>query len=151
VMPYMSQNIGAGNLDRAKKTMVKGIWITVALGGSLGALTAIFSWPLSAIMSADPAVIAYSQQKMIVVSSCYFLSGINEIMCAALRALKKPIAPTIATLVYMCGIRFIWVYGIFPLVPQNLTFLYLIWPIGWVLSILTLLPYYIYHIRKLQN
>lgn len=151
VMPYMSQNIGAGNLDRARKTMVTGIWITMALGGSLGALSAIFSGPLSAIMSADPKVIAYSQQKMIVVSSCYFLSGINEIMCAALRALKKPIVPTIATLVYMCGIRFIWVYGIFPLVPQNLTFLYLIWPIGWVLSILTLLPYYIYHIRKLQN
>lgn len=151
VMPYMSQNIGAENIGRAKNAMVKGVWITVLLAGSLGALSAIFSWPLSAIMSADPKVIAYSQQKMIVVSSCYFLCGINEIMCAALRALKKPIVPTVATLMYMCGIRFVWVYAIFPYVPANLTFLYLIWPIGWILSIFTLLPYYIYHTKKLEK
>ena len=151
VMPYMSQNIGAGNIDRAKKAMVSGIWITVLLGGGLGVLSAIFSGPLSAIMSADPTVIAFSQQKMIVVSSCYFVCGINEIMAAALRAIKKPIIPTAAALVYTCGIRFIWVYAIFPFAPHNLTFLYLIWPIGWILSVVTLLPYYIYHIKKSEK
>ena len=151
VMPYMSQNIGAGNIARAKKAMLRGIWITVALGGALGASSAIFSGPLSSIMSADPTVIAFSQQKMIVVSSCYFLCGINEIMCAALRAMKKPIVPTVATLAYMCGIRFPWVYVIFPLLPNNLTFLYLIWPIGWILSIVTLLPYYICNMKKLEK
>lgn len=151
VMPYMSQNIGAGNLQRARKAMASGIWITVALGGSLGALSAIFSGPLSSIMSADPEVIAFSQQKMIIVSSAYFLCGINEIMCAALRAMKKPIVPTVATLLYMCGIRFPWVYVIFPLLPNNLTFLYLVWPIGWVLSIVTLLPYYIYNAKKMKR
>lgn len=151
VMPYMGQNIGAGNVKRAKQAMSRGVLITMALGGSLGVLSAIFSGPLSSIMSADPQVIAFSQQKMIVVSSCYFLSGINEIMCAALRALKRPIIPTVATLIYMCGIRFLWVYLVFPFVPNNLTFLYLIWPIGWILSIVTLLPYYIYNMKKLEK
>jgi Na+-driven multidrug efflux pump len=151
VMPYMSQNIGAGSIDRARKAMSRGIWITVLLGGGLGALSAVFSGPLSAIMSADPKVIAFSQQKMIVVSSCYFLSGINEIMCAALRSLKKPIIPTAATLVYMCGIRFVWVYAIFPFIPNNLTFLYLIWPIGWILSIIQLVCILIPTAKKLRQ
>lgn len=151
VMPYMSQNIGAGSIDRAKKAMIKGIWITVLLGGGLGALSAAFSGPLSAIMSADPKVIAFSQQKMIIVSSAYFLCGINEILCAALRSLKKPMIPTVATLTYMCGARFVWVYGIYPLLPNNLSFLYLIWPIGWILSIVTLLPYYIFNMKKTEK
>ena len=151
VMPYMSQNIGAGNLMRARQAMNRGIWITVILGGILGALSAIFSGPLSAVMSDNQEVIAFSQQKMIVVSSCYFLSGINEIMCAALRAVKKPIIPTVATLMYMCVIRFIWVYAVFPFVPQNLTFLYLVWPIGWLLSIVTLLVYYFPAVKKLEK
>lgn len=151
VTPYMSQNIGAGNFTRAKQAMVRGVWITVILGGVFGALSAIFSGPLSSVMSDNPTVIAFSQQKMIVVSSCYFLSGINEIMGAALRAMKKPITPTVATLAYMCALRFLWVYVIFPLLPNNLSFLYLVWPIGWVLSIVTLLIYYIPTAKKLEK
>lgn len=151
VTPYMSQNIGAGNFARAKQAMVRGVWITVILGGVFGALSAIFSGPLSSVMSDNPTVIAFSQQKMIVVSSAYFICGINEIMGAALRAMKKPIAPTVATLLYMCGLRFPWVYVIFPLLPNNLSFLYLVWPIGWVLSIVTLLICYILAARKLEK
>jgi len=101
-------------------------------------VSALFSGQLSSIMSSDPAVIAYARQKMIIISSTYFICGINEIMGAALRGMGRPIPATIATLVFMCAIRFVWVYLIFPLVP-NLTFLYLIWPIGWTLSIITLL------------
>ena len=41
-------------------------------------------------------------------------------------------------------------YLIFPLVP-NMTFLYLIWPIGWILSILTLLFVFFPTARKLAE
>jgi putative MATE family efflux protein len=153
VMPYVSQNIGAGNLDRARKSVRRGILITCLLGGSIGALSAIFSGPLSSIMSSSPEVIAYSQQKMMLISATYFICGINEIMGAAMRGLQKPIIPTISTLLFMCAIRFVWVFLIFPLVP-NLTFLYLIWPIGWVISIIFILCFYMPTIgalkRKLQ-
>ena len=156
VMPYMSQNIGAGNLTRAKKAVTKGVWITVLLGGILGSMFALLSRPLASIMSDNPEIIAFAQQKIIVVSTLYFICGINEVMCAALRALKKPIIPTIATLVYMCGIRFVWVYAVFPwlkeLVPDYaLSLLYTIWPIGWILSIATLLLWYIPAIKKLEK
>ena len=56
----------------------------------------------------------------------------------------------VATLIFMCAIRFVWVYLIFPLVP-NLTFLYLIWPIGWVLSITTLLFVFFPTAKKLTK
>ncbi len=137
VMPYVSQNIGAGNVKRAKEAIWKGILITVCLGATFGALSSIFSAQLSSIMSSDPAVIAFSRQKMIIISSTYFLTGINEILGAALRGLNNPIPATVSTLVYMCAFRFVWVYLIFPLCP-NLTFLYLVWPVGWVLSAVTL-------------
>jgi Na+-driven multidrug efflux pump len=63
----------------------------------------------------------------------------------------KPIIPTISTLIFMCAIRFVWVYVIYPLLPNNLTYLYLIWPIGWVLSGATLLVSYFMGIAKLQK
>ena len=150
VMPYVSQNVGHGNIKRATQSVWKGILITMGLGASIGALSAIFSGPLSSIMSADPQVIAYSQQKMILVSSTYFICGINEIFGAALRGMGKPVVPTVTTLIFMCAIRFPWVWFVFPLFP-NLTFLYLIWPIGWVLSIITLLFTYVPTVRKLYQ
>jgi Na+-driven multidrug efflux pump len=124
--------------------------IATALGASFGALSAIFSGNLASIMSGDPVVIGYARQKMIIISSTYFICGINDILCATLRGLKKPIIPTISALIFMCGIRFIWVYFVFPLY-ENLTFLYLIWPIGWILSIITLSIIYIPTVKKLQQ
>ena len=148
VMPYVSQNIGCGNVKRALQSVWKGILITIALGASFGALSAVFSTQLSSIMSSDPAVIAYSRQKMIIISSTYFICGINDIFGAALRGMGKPVSATVATLIYMCALRFVWVYLIFPLVP-NLTFLYLVWPIGWILSIITLLFVFFPTVKKL--
>ena len=149
VLPYVSQNIGAGNPKRAAQSVWKGALVTVGIGAFFGALSAIFSAQLSSFMSDDPEVIAWSCQKMIIISSTYFICGINDIVCAALRGMGKPMYPTIATMIFMCGLRFVWVYLIFPLIP-NLTFLYLVWPIGWILSIVSLLPIYFSTIKKLK-
>lgn len=148
--PYIAQNIGAGNIKRVKKAIVSSVLITSAIGLSFGLLSAIFSKQLSSIMSSTPEVIRFSSQKMVLISSTYFICGINEIMGGVLKGMGKPIVPTVATMLYMCAIRFVWVYVVFPLCPQNLTYLYLIWPIGWILSILTLLAFYFPAIKKLQ-
>lgn len=149
-IPFVAQNVGAGNIKRVKQTLVRAILITTAFGGFFGSLSAIFSPQLSSIMSSSPSVIAYSCQKMIIISSTYFICGINEVMGGVLKGMGKPIFPTVATLIFMCAIRFPWVYLIFPLCP-NLTFLYLIWPIGWILSILTLTIVYLFAIKNFQN
>ena len=151
VMPYVSQNVGAGNVRRAKRSVACGMMITLLLGATFGALSAGFSGQLSSLMSSDPEVIAYSRQKMIIISSTYFICGINEILGAAVRGLGKSIVPTVSTLLYLCLLRFVWVYVIFPQMPQNLTFLYLVWPVGWVLSILTLLVFFFPIIRALRR
>lgn len=150
-IPYVAQNIGAGNVERVKKTVLRAVLITSAFGVSFGSLSAIFSKELSSIMSTTPEIIKFSQQKMVLVSSTYFLSGINEIMGGVLKGMGKPIIPTVATMIYMCLIRFVWVYIIFPMCPPSLTYLYLIWPIGWILSIMTLLFFYFPAIKKLKQ
>lgn len=139
--PYIAQNVGAGNIKRVRQTLVRAIIITTAFGATFGSLSALFSGQLSSIMSSTPEIIAFSRQKMIIISSTYFICGINDVLGGVLRGLGKPIIPTVSTLVYMCIFRFVWVYLIFPLCP-NLTFLYLVWPIGWLLSIGTLLVAY---------
>lgn len=148
VMPYVSQNVAGGNVKRASRSVAYGMLITVVLGATFGALSAIFAPQLSSMMSDSAAVIDYSCQKMVIISSTYFICGINEIMGGSLRGLGKPIVPTIATFAYMFAFRFLWVYVIYPPFFPNLTVLFLVWPIGWVLSILTLLIFFFPALRK---
>ena len=150
VMPFVSQNIGAGNIKRAEKSVGRGVLIAVALGGTIGVLFAVFSRQLSSIMTDSEAAIAFARQKTIIISSTYFICGINEILGSALRGMGKPTVATAATLIFMCAIRFVWVYLVFPLCP-NLTFLFLIWPIGWVLSITMLLLFYFPTMKALHK
>ena len=53
IVPYVSQNVGAGNVKRAMQAVWKGILITVGLGAFFGALSATFTNELSSIMSDD--------------------------------------------------------------------------------------------------
>ncbi len=138
VTPFVAQNIGAKNIQRVKTTLSRATIITTLFGVGFGMMSAIFSRQLSSLMSDVPAVLDYSQQKMIIVSSTYFICGINEVLGGTLKGLGRPIMPTITSLVFLCALRFFWVYAIFPLFP-NLSFLYTVWPLGWSLSIIVLL------------
>ena len=151
VMPYVSQNIGAGNVKRAEKAVGRGIMISTVLAGSLGILAAVFSKELASIMSNDPETIAYAQQRMDLLFSTYFICGIYAVLGCALRSMGRPNLATVATFLFMCVLRFVWVYLVFPLLPNNLTFLYLVWPIGWILSIIMFLFYYFPTLKKLKE
>jgi Na+-driven multidrug efflux pump len=148
VLPYVSQNVGAGNVKRAIKAIWTGTLITVCMGASVGGLSAIFSGELASLLSSDPVVIGYAQQKMIIISSTYFICGIHHILSETLRGFRRPLVPTVTTLLFMCALRFVWVYVFFPHFPEpKLTYLYLVWPVGWVLSIITMLAFLIPTIR----
>ena len=104
-------------------------------------------------MADSEEVVKFATQKMIIISSTYFICGINDIICAAMRGLGKPTIPTVVSLFSLCGLRFAWVFAVYPLVSvggHNLTFLYLVWPIGWLMSIFVLLPFYFARLKELK-
>jgi len=173
VMPYVSQNIGAGNVTRAKQAMLRGFFVTATIAGTLGTISAICSRQLAGFMSSNPQVIEYAHQKMVIISCTYFLCGTDRIIGQSLRAMGKPMAATVSTMVWMCAFRFFWVYVVYyqlipsynahllqinaylpftlPPISQNLTSLYLVWPIGWLLSICTLLCIFFPTVKKLSK
>ena len=69
--------------------------------------------------------------------------------------MRRPLVAMISTMIYMCALRFIWVFLIFnPLresLSDPLTFLYLVWSVGWTLSIATLLCFFFPMVKKLER
>jgi len=72
-----------------------------------------------------------------------------------MRGMKRPIVVMVSTMIYMCALRFVWVFLIFDPIRDTLsdplTFLYLVWPIGWILSIATLLCFFFPTVKKLAS
>ncbi len=148
-LPYIAQNIGARNMKRAKDAIVKGLLLTVLMGASFGALSAIFSPQLSSIMTDSPDAIHFSCEKMVIISSTYFICGISELFFSAMRAMGRPMVPTVVAFLYMFALRYAWVYVVYPFLPDNFTFLYLVWPISWVLNILTTFIFFFPRLKQL--
>ncbi len=151
VTPFVAQNIGAHNLKRARKTMLCAIVTTAVFGIGFGCLSVTFSGQLSYLMSPSPAIIAYSQQKMWLVSGTYFICGINDVIAGTFRGMGKPLLPTASAFVFICLLRFVWVYLIYPFLPQTIFWLYLVWPLGWSLSIVLLLAAYPSTVKRLAK
>ena len=150
VMPYVAQNVGAGNLGRVRETVRKALLLTTVLGGAVGWSFAIFARPIASLMSKTPVVIDFAAEVIVLVSGTYFLCGIMFAMNAVLRGLGRPIVPTVSTMVFMFALRFLWVWFVYPLCPTPV-FLYAVWPVGWVLCILTTLCFYFPTMRRMEK
>ncbi len=150
VMPYVAQNAAAGNLRRVRETVRDAAILTTVLGGGSGWFCAIFSRTLASLMSKSPDVIEFASEQIILVSGLYFLCGIMFALNAVLRGLGRPIVPTVSTMVFMFAFRFLWVWFVYPIHPTPL-FLYTVWPVGWVLCILTTLCFYFPTMRRMER
>jgi Na+-driven multidrug efflux pump len=56
-----------------------------------------------------------------------------EIGCGALRGMGKTFTPMIISIIGVCGIRILWIYTIFPLMPTMMC-LYFSYPASWIFT-----------------
>ena len=148
VLTFTGQNVGAKRPDRVKRVLGCGL-IQVVLAGFLvsygcilfsnaamfpsGGLLSIF------INSSDPSahlVLAAARERNSVVLATYVLCGIMEVVLGHLRGRGCSFIPMISSLVCSCLLRMLWVRFVFPFNPTSLAFLFLCYPLSWILTIL---------------
>jgi Na+-driven multidrug efflux pump len=87
---------------------------------------------------------------MVAVCSLYFLEGLFETLAGALQGIKVSIAPTVAIVFSICGLRLLWIFLVFPLPHfHSITGLYTCYPISWMLVSLILGGMIWYYYRRL--
>lgn len=150
---FISQNVGAKRFDRLKKVLISCVLLVSAVGIIFAALVYIFSTPLLSlyISNADPnrdAVLKYGQLRIAIVCLPYFLCGLMEVGCGALRGLGKSWTPLIISTLGACGFRIVWIATAFSSV-RTLQCLYLSWPISWLLTLLAHYTMFFIAYRKL--
>ena len=131
---FISQNVGAGKIDRARRVLRYTLLMTAILGLILG-LGMFFSkkWIMAIFIKDNPVAVAYGYERLKYTFPLYFMAGIMSVMPGAIRGHGQSLPPSIISLVGACGIRILWVYTVFR-VHHDLATLYLVHPITWVIT-----------------
>ena len=110
---FMSQNYGAGKVDRVKKSyfisLAYGFGVGLVLGGGL----LLFGRQFLALFTTEPDVIDAGMKRIMVMGLAYCISAFMDCTIAAARGLGKTVVPTIIVIMGSCVFRVAWVYTIF--------------------------------------
>ena len=147
---FTGQNFGAGKFDRCKKA-IKGCIIQALIATLLLSwIFILFREPLIRFYTKDPAVIPYGLIRMQILLASIPLCMFNDVLSCALRGLGKSLVPALISVFGICGVRFIWVFTVF---PKNPTFgnLLLVYPVSWLFTTAAVIVAYIIYSKKLLN
>lgn len=138
---FISQNIGAGAIDRAreitKKAILLGVMITVCTSGGM----LLLSIPAFSLFSNDPAVITLGSRIGHVTFPFYFMYVFLEVYAASIRGAGKAMPTMIITLVNMCLVR-VCILTIVMSLFHNVLAVAAVYPMTWFTNSLSLYLYY---------
>ena len=112
---FVGQNFGAGKLDRCKRTL--GICLVEGLlaVGIAASLIICFGKEIISLFNSDPEVIEAGYFRLSVLVVSHLFSQVYEVIAGYLRGFGISMPPALLTIICICGIRFSWIYLVFPL------------------------------------
>jgi putative MATE family efflux protein len=137
----VSQNLGAADYPRTKKTVRACTIIEVIICLTLGFSMYIFAKPLLSIYTNNPEAISNGSIRMFVLGTTYVANGLMNMMTGCLRGYGYTVLPVVLTLSGVCVLRIIWIFTVF-IINRSLFILYLSYPITWTIT--AILEYIVY-------
>ncbi len=150
-MSFVSQNLGAGKIDRVRRSIFLNLVTVSAVGLALGVGGNLFGEPLIEIFRpGETEVIAIGMIRLRYHLLPYFLCGTMEVLAGAMRGLGKSLMPTAVALMGACVFRIGWLYTVFAWMPR-LEILYISYPLSWILTAAVHAVCLIYTYRKVKR
>lgn len=149
---FISANVGARKTERINRILVRAQICVIATGLILGGSSYLFGYQLLNIYTDSRAVMDAGITRMMYVCLPYFLCGMMDVMVGGLRGLGYAILPMIVSLIGACGLRLVWIFTLFQIPMFHETrFLYITYPISWVVTFLAHVICYIIVKRKFDR
>lgn len=141
VTTFVGQNLGAGKLDRVKKSTRSGIAITFALAVLMIIPIWLFADKLVGLFNRDPEVLRYGSMLLRLMIPFYFALCINQVYAGALRGIGNTRAPMIIMMGCFIVFRQIYLFIVTKLTDSIIP-VALGYPLGWILCSIILIVYY---------
>lgn len=149
IMSFISQNYGAENYDRVKKSVIYALIINIILGLIIGLFFVLLGTPIVKLATSDESVIKYFNTRNIIVSSTYFLCGIMEVLSYSVRGLGKSVVSMIVSLIGACVFRILWIKFIVEL-THNYSLIWWSYTASWAITSLIFVPILLSQLKKIK-
>lgn len=138
---FVSQNLGAGKMDRVRKGVHFGTAAGIILAVVIGILMDIFAPQLIGAFDDTPGVVVYGVERARVVCPFFCFVAFTHLMASILRGSGRAGVPMVVFLVCWCLVRILFV-AIGGQFVHSIDLTYWVYPFTWILSALALFLYY---------
>ena len=150
-LAFVSQNYGAKNFERIKKSILYALGVVTVVGVVVGGIVILIAPTICGIMAEKPIVAELAFTRILIISSTYFTCGLMDVLSNSLRGLGRSTLSMILTLAGTCLFRVLYIYTIFQWLSKDLTTLYMIYPVSWVVCICMFIVAYIFVMKKVAK
>ncbi|MDD7267565.1 MAG: MATE family efflux transporter [Lachnospiraceae bacterium] len=137
---FVSQNLGAGQIDRVKKGARFGILCSIIMAEIIGIVIFIFAPMFISAFTRDPMVIAYGVGRAHICSLFFMLLAFSHVASGILRGAGKAFVPMLVMLICWCLIRVSYICIAVRIIPHINTVSWA-YPITWTLSTISFILY----------
>ena len=138
ITTFISQNLGAGQEERARKGARQGILMTTFFAELVGVAVFLLAPQLIGLFSTTPEVLAFGIRQAEVEALFFCLLGLTHGCAAVLRGAGRPMIPMGVMLLVWCIFRIIYITLMVRWIP-NIAVLFSAYPITWAISSVLLL------------
>ena len=138
---FVSQNYGARNVERIKKSVFYSCVVAFSICALIGVFVIVFRFPLFGLLTDDPVVMHYAEQKLVMTAAFQCFYGMLDVLANAVRSLGRSTLAMFVNLFGICIFRLVWLSTAFRYFG---TFYSLCWayPISFVLTFAIFLVLY---------
>ena len=133
ITTFVSQNLGAGKVERAKKGARQGTAVAIIFAEIIGIAFFIFAPELIGIFSDTPEVIAFGIRQARVISLFYCVLSLSHCCASILRGAGRATAPMIIMLSVWCVFRILYITVMLKFIP-NIVVVFTAYPVTWMIS-----------------
>lgn len=136
-LTFVGQNVGAGKYERIKKISFLCVGMVAVIGLTLGIGLSVLGDKLLLLYAGKDnreAVIAAGALRLTIIATPYVLCGLMDVGCGLLRGMGKAVQPMMVSLLGSCVFRILWVNLVCPHFMDDISVLYISYPISWTLT-----------------
>lgn len=141
---FVSQNVGAGQVDRVRRGMKFGVLTSTVLAEAVGVAIFALSPLLIGLFNDQPEVIAFGVRQARTASLFYCLLAFSHCCAGILRGLGRPIVPMAIMLAVWCALRIAYITVMVRLIP-DIGVIFWAYPLTWAVSGV-LFAWYLFHV-----
>lgn len=145
---FVGQNLGKGNVKRAKKGALVAFLMALASSAVLVSAVVILAPWLASLINGDALVVQYAVTFMYHITPFMLLCSVNQIFAGALRGAGNTRAPMIIMLSTFVGFRQLYLFIMSNYISNDPIPVGMGYPAGWVVCAAVTILYYAYFSRK---